>query len=1082
MLANHTCRSSVVPLASPTNWVAQGVRVFLVSLLGLCLIAAAQTKQTGESTKKANPVVGTGGGEGGPTGLFTIYDGSIIRRGEFTFSIAYSNYDRDPGIIDVGQSISTLGLNRPEDVSSSSSFSIPLTRLASPGDELRRLDRTWPFFAARLPDELSSELLKQGRSLEANGSPEALRQAIARYKKALSILRSYNDTVGVSEAYARIGDLHYLLSEYPEALANYGRSLSLNQSNAKTLTNMGVTYSALGEGTQALYFFNKALSVRKATGTNSEDPLLLYNIGLVTLELGESDKAVSVFNMALSRLSATQPEVKDPALKGSILNGLGSAYASSGEISKAISYYTQALETFTRMGNLAGESNALSNIGKIHNDLGEYESALSYLNKALRIGQKLGNKRMQANALFDVGNNYLNQNKIHESLDLYQESLQLFETIGDRTGQGLALNGIGRVYAASDKKEMALRSFNQALYLAREVENPRAVALTLADIGRLHKATGNLLRARMYYEEALSINVRLGDQNNEAGNLYEIGLLNRDLGQLDKSRAFFEKALLKVESFRTNIPGTRLRSSYLASVQKYYSEYIDLLMLLHGQRPTVGFHVQAFQVSERARARSLLESLGETRTDPRAGASLELLSRERSIQQALNSRAEEQIRLLNRPHTKEQVDRVAKEIAELSEQYRNIRSEIASRSPRYAALTKPEPLTLKAIQEQLLDKNTLLLSYALGDRRSFVFAVDWNSIHVYTLPGRKEIETTALQIYDLLTRQKVNNQGEKERFGPAKKEFEEINTRLSEMLLGPVSNQLGSKRLLVVAGGALQMVSFAGLSVPSSRNGTVNNSRVPLIVDHEIVNLPSASTLAVLRQETKDRKFAPKAVAVFADPVFNSDDARINSAAESKEQRTVNESFPRLLATRWEAEQIASWAPRSDSKLMLGFAATREAALAADLSQYRIVHFATHGLLNEKYPELSGIVLSRYDQSGRPQNGTLRLNEIYNLHLSAELVVLSACQTGLGKEVSGEGLSSITRGFMYAGSARVLVTLWPVDDLLTANLMAVFYKKMLVDMLPAASALQAAQKEMLKNSRWRSPYFWAPFVLHGEYR
>jgi CHAT domain-containing protein len=271
-----------------------------------------------------------------------------------------------------------------------------------------------------------------------------------------------------------------------------------------------------------------------------------------------------------------------------------------------------------------------------------------------------------------------------------------------------------------------------------------------------------------------------------------------------------------------------------------------------------------------------------------------------------------------------------------------------------------------------------------------------------------------------------------------------------------------------------------------------------LIVEHEVVMLPSVSVLAELRRELAGRKPATRAVAVLADPVFSRDDPRLQSVQEAARTGTqlltpelgrsvrdvgLSETrFPRLPFSRREAEAIVAAAPRGQAAKSLDFEASRAAAISAELSNYRIIHFATHGLLNSRHPELSGVVLSLVDRQGQPQNGFLRFHEIYNLKLPAELVVLSACQTGLGKEVRGEGLVGLTRAFMYAGAARVAASLWKVDDAATAELMKRFYRGIFDKRLRPAAALREAQIEMWRQERWRAPYFWAAFVLQGEWK
>ncbi len=325
------------------------------------------------------------------------------------------------------------------------------------------------------------------------------------------------------------------------------------------------------------------------------------------------------------------------------------------------------------------------------------------------------------------------------------------------------------------------------------------------------------------------------------------------------------------------------------------------------------------------------------------------------------------------------------------------------------------------------------------------------------------------------------------------------------MALAPVSTLLAGKRLAIVADGALQYIPFAALDV-SSVSVAPSASYHPLILDHEVVSLPSASTLAVLRSEVKDRRPAPKTLAVLADPVFDNSDARVrrqNTKMETAEtgergiglvaeqvKTAAQESgvaggglvIPPLPGTKLEAEQIARLVPAGESKEALGFQASRETAAAAELAEYRYVHFATHGFLNSRHPELSGLVLSLVDELGRPRDGFLRAHEVFNLHLPAEMVVLSACETGLGKEVRGEGLIGLTRGFMYAGAPRVVVSLWSVSDASTAELMTRFYEGVIVRNSSPAKALRAAQVSLMEGGKYRAPFYWAAFTLQGEWR
>jgi len=337
-------------------------------------------------------------------------------------------------------------------------------------------------------------------------------------------------------------------------------------------------------------------------------------------------------------------------------------------------------------------------------------------------------------------------------------------------------------------------------------------------------------------------------------------------------------------------------------------------------------------------------------------------------------------------------------------------------------------------------------------------------------------------------------------------------------VLGPVAPLLaGKRRLLIVCDGALQYIPFELLPVPASKEKSVASSQARLMVrQYEIITLPSASVLAALRRESEQRKAAPKLVAVLADPVFDIEDqrvthARLNAARRYPGNQTNNGNgsatsvsadvgsrltravsdvgasgqtfhLQRLAFTRQEAAAIVATVPPGGSMEALDFRASRATAISPDLAQYRILHFATHALLDNNHPELSGLVLSLVDQRGRSMDGFLTLEDIYNLNLNADLVVLSACETALGKEIKGEGLIGLTRGFMYAGTPRVVASLWKVDDVATADLMRLFYKFMLQQHLAPAPALRAAQLRMSEQKRWSDPYYWAGFIIQGDWK
>ncbi len=453
---------------------------------------------------------------------------------------------------------------------------------------------------------------------------------------------------------------------------------------------------------------------------------------------------------------------------------------------------------------------------------------------------------------------------------------------------------------------------------------------------------------------------------------------------------------------------------------------------------------EALEVNERSLARSLLDGLVAGGPDFRqGGADPELRAREQEIEQEIGALVSLQTRLSDGKATPpEQLRSVEKALGRRWEALDRVRAGLRTGDPRYAALTQPRPWKAAGIQRRLLDRDTLLLEYRLGEPRSLLWAVTSDSLETFVLPGRAEIEHAA-------------RAGSWSRRGAETSAGLQLAT-LGRLLLDPVAPLLPGKRLLVVGDGILQTLPFAALPEPGTGE--------PLVARHEIVTLPSVSVLGVLRQEMAGRPPAPKALWVLADPAFGG-------------------RFPTVPYTRDEAEAILALVPASGRAGLLGREATRTAVLHGALRDFRFLHFATHHSFTAADPGGGRLVLAQVDRSGRPEpNGFLHLADIYELDLRADLVVLSACQSALGKEVRGEGMMGMTRGFFYAGAERVLVSLWNVNDRVTVELMRRFYHGILEEGLSAAAALRKAQDGVRRQERWRAPYYWAGFTLQGEWR
>jgi CHAT domain-containing protein/Tfp pilus assembly protein PilF len=958
----------------------------------------------------------------------------------------------------------------------------------------------------------------EGLQQQGEGTAASLRKALEKYQQSLLLWRERGNREREATTLYNLGSVTDNLDDKQKALEYFSQAVALMHDlgirieEGALLSNIGKVYSDLGENQKAIDFYRRALSIHQSTGDLIGEDITLNNIALILQDWGEPQKALEYFEKSLQ----IRRKLGNPLDISLTHNNIGAAYEDLAEYQKALDAYEQALQLIRQVGNGRAEARTLNNIGKVYSDLGDYQKALEYYSQSLPLRRTAGDRRGEAYTLSNMGKALEASGELQKALESYTQAFTIWRQVGDRAGEAITLNNLGKLYDDLGQKQKAFDYYGRSLKLMRAVGNRQGEATTLNNLGKLFDNSGEKQKAFDHYKEALQIERAVSDRRGEATTLYNLARYEQNRGDLDAARRHIVTALDIVESLRSNVSIQELRSVVFASYNDYYEFYIDLLMSLHRARPSEGYDAEALHASERARARSLLELLAESNADIRQGADPLLLERERSLQGQLNLKAERQMRLLSAPHTEEQAVNIAKEITVLATSLQQVEAQIRVKSPKYASLTQPQPLGLRDIQTRVLDSNTILLEYELGNERSYLWAVTQTSFDSYELPRRAEIEAAARRLYELLTARNRRVEGEtteqkRARVALADAEYTRAAASLSRTLLGPVSAKLGEKRLLIVSDGALQYLPFAVLPDPAIAIATsTTEEQPPLIVSHEIVNLPSASALAVLRLDVKGRKAAARTVAVLADPVFSKDDERVLSNAAQKRtalapvsrtpaqaalrdvMRALRdvapsdspESLPRLAGTRLEARAISSLLSDRESMQALDFAANRTTATSAAMRQFRIVHFATHAVIDNVHPELSGIVLSLVDEQGQPQDGFLRLHEIFNLKLPAELVVLSACRSGLGKEIRGEGLIGLTRGFMYAGARHVVVSLWSVNDKATAELMERFYRKMFEKRgaSSVAAALRSAQVEMWREGRWPSPYYWGAFILQGEWQ
>ena len=872
---------------------------------------------------------------------------------------------------------------------------------------------------------------RKGRAGHGSGNGDAIAAAVDEYLAAADVYLQLGERVLASYTIFEAARALDLLGDFPRAIATQHRALAVateigdSDKRARILNRLGDMSRKIGAVSDAEQFFSEALPLARAAGDEPTTVDILNNSGLLMSSLSRWEEALEQLENAVPLAQ----KIESLDVESALHHNIGQAWARLGEKQRAIAAYERSLDLKRRMGSARRTARTLEAVSSVRFSAGEHERATA-----------------------DV-----------------RQSLALFEGAGDRAGVATSLTLLGRMLSGADDAA-ALAAFTRALPIAREIKDRKQEAQILIDWSEIDLRQDKFDDAVTKAGTAAALNRLIENKPGEADALYTQARALKAAGRAAEARIAIDEALRIVETMRAGIARGDLRSSYLATVRSYYDFSISLLLSADNAEATS----QSFAVSERARAQTLLVGLAESAARIRKGADAKLLERERTLRAELSAREAYRARVISRSGPQsERARELVTEVNRLLEEWRETQAAIRASSPRYAALAMPDSVNIAELRS-FLDPGTAIVAYRLGAERSHAWVFDRARITVHELPAMSVIDGVARRYHQLLGRER-SSLSVAERTTVDRQMAVEAR-RLSTAVYAPLASRVRGKRLLIVADGALHYVPFAALPA----NGA------PLLASHEIVYLPSASVLPLLR---RNRNVTPTEarVAVFADPVFTRDDPRLGGRATTNavsraEERWQKGSYARLRFSRQEATAITDAASRARTFTALDFQAAKQNLLSRDLRGYDILHFATHGTLNTTQPELSGLVFSLFDQSGRRVDGFLRLHEIYNLDLDAALVVLSACRTALGKEAHGEGLIGLTRGFMYAGAPRVVSSVWNVDDRASALLMTRFYEQIYEKKLAPSAALRAAQLSMLAEPRWQNAHYWAAFALHGDWR
>jgi tetratricopeptide (TPR) repeat protein len=794
-------------------------------------------------------------------------------------------------------------------------------------------------------------------------------EALRAFETALQLSKWGNDSLLTTTQVINIGYVHVYLGNLEKAseffdesktklsAGSLGQALLRKRLEAQLQNNYGEVEYGRGNLKRSLYFFARSVSLWQEVDDRSGLALIHLNAGYSYLDSGSVNEATVEFEQALKlwrEVGNWRGEARTLTAQGNLYTLLGDNYA-------ALIAHRLARDIFRRIGDQQGEAVTSNGLGKVFEDLNRKQEAIDNYSIALRLNQAIGNKDFEAVSGYYLGRVSRDLGDLARALEYYERSLALSRQSGKSRMAALALMDIAAVYVKQQRFADARRIYEQTLILYKQIADLRRQALIHQGVGELLRIQGQLAQAASEYQQGLDLFQQIKDQQGQAESLYWLARLAQEQGHLNEALADSQKSIELLEIQRARLLGQNWRSSYFASVRRHFELYVDILMQLDRQQPQRGFAALALEASERARARSLLELLAETQSEIRRGVDPALVGRERQLRQQLSAKAAYQLKTLNTTRPNAETADIELEIRNLVAEYDFVQAQIRAQSPAYARLIQPSTVGLTQIQATLKgDKNTLLVEYMLGDERSYVWLVTPTTLIARELAGRSTLENLAREVYQSLTaRQRQPNEDLShyhDRYTAAEERFCPSATQLSQLLLGPLRSFLNEQRLLVVADGNLQYIPFDALPLPAAAgSGQVCRldaeppNYVPLLTAFEVVSLPSFSSLAILRLIGASSPRPAREIAVWADPVFESDDPRIATGLTSPSaQKAAGPAPPlqptnrpvfvdppepatRLLATEEEAQSIMRFAPGGLSVVLTGFAANREDALHLDL-------------------------------------------------------------------------------------------------------------------------------------------------------
>ena len=886
---------------------------------------------------------------------------------------------------------------------------------------------------AQTPEDRRAESIRLNNEGIELQSMNQFQEALEKLQQALNIVREIGEQQGEGSILSTIGISYKGLGNSPRALEFFQQALTTQikindlYGQVKTLNNIGAFYNDQGMYPAALDVFQQALAICERVGDCLEQGQLLTNTAFSYNKLGQYQKALEFSRHALK----IHKEVGNRRGESYTLKNIGVSYHGLGQYVKALESFQQTLVIHKEIGDFSAEGNTLSGISAVYTSQGMYPKALDLLHQALAIQKKMSDRAGESNTLNNIGVIFNKLNQQEKALDLYQSALVIQKEFGDRSGEGGTLSNIGGTYNNLGQYVKALEFFQKALVIFQETGNRAEEGITFSSIGATYNDKEMYSMALEVLQQGLVIQKDLNNRAGEAQSLANIGFSYHRLGEHLKSLEFYQQALTIYREIGNRSEEGRLLNN------------IGARLLESGTaKKAETILSDAIAVSE-----SLLPGL----TDEHKVSLFEIQAATYRFQQTAlvtQYKFETALEVAERGRARAFVELLAARI-----------NGTETLLPQLTANLRPNITQIKQIAKE---RNATLVEYSIIDAKTlYIWVVQPNGILTYRKVALPQ-QPTLTAIVDT-SRESIGVRGR----GNFKIELNTSNPtdrlkQLHQLLISPIADLLPTDpnaHVIFVPHGELFLVTFPALQ---DAKGTY------LLEKHTILTAPAIQVLDLTR---KKRQQVDQAGLTEALVVGNPTMPQLTKLGGKPEKLT------QLPDAEREANRISDLLK---TRAWTGTQATK-ATIVPKLSQSRIIHLATHGFLDDlKGLGTPGAIALAPDGTGEPNDGLLTANEILDLKLNAELVVLSACDTGVGK-ITSDSVIGLSRSLIIAGASSVIVSLWSVPDAPTADLMTEFYKNWKERKLDKAQALRQAMLTIMKRPG-ATPKDWAAFTLIGESR